>query len=553
MHLSYTVLARKYRPSCFAEVLGQDVAVQTISNAITLNRLPHAILLTGIRGTGKTTIARLIAKSLNCTTDSIPVVTSCGVCEQCITIANSYNPDVLEMDAASHTSVNDIREIIENSKYNPVVGRYRIYIIDEVHMLSTNAFNALLKTLEEPAQHIKFIFATTEIQKIPLTIVSRCQRFHLKRVLPEVLVAHYNQILTTEGYTADIAAINMIVAAASGSVRDGLSILDQVISACGQNKFITTKLVSDTLGIFGVESILSLFTALINGQVYHALSMAKKMYKDGQDPVMIVEELLFLVHQLSKFISFQTLHQHSSDSFFEMRNYTEKQLHHISGLLNNNITFLLISWHICIEALNEMKTIEHPFVCLEMTLIKLCYANIADDIRDAKEDDNAINQSTSLNIPMPDTVSLNALMRTISTDNGEFDNTHNKKNSANAKDIKTLLELIEQHNELMLYHCLTHDVGILEVDLHLPMLKIQAHKNTPNNIEHVMTVKLNNITSQNWKVEVSHNASQEYVPSLSEIEMQKKKNDIDTVLKNKVVQDILSTFDGVEVDKVTIK
>jgi DNA polymerase III subunit gamma/tau len=296
----YKCLALKYRPATFRELVGQDVLVKTLSNAIKMNRMPQAILLTGIRGVGKTTTARIIAKILNCNNldleDSMP--NPCGQCESCISITKSQNQDVLEMDAASHTGVNDVRSIIENIHYKPMIGTYKVYIIDEVHMLSNSAFNALLKTLEEPPQHLIFILATTEIQKIPLTILSRCQRFDLKRLPQGSLKNHYLSILHKEKIEIEEAALDMIVKSADGSVRDGLSILDQVIAL--SNGSIQASLVSDILCFTDKKSIVQIFLHLINGSTKELLDFINSLYNAGSDPIILLSQLLELIHDLSK-------------------------------------------------------------------------------------------------------------------------------------------------------------------------------------------------------------------------------------------------------------
>lgn len=233
---AYRVLARKYRPQTFSELIGQDAMVRTLGNAIKRDRLAHAFLMTGVRGVGKTSTARLIAKALNCIGpdgQGGPTIDPCGVCEPCRAIAEGRHIDVIEMDAASHTGVDDVREIIEASRYSAVSARFKIYIVDEVHMLSKNAFNALLKTLEEPPAHVKFLFATTEVNKVPITVLSRCQRFDLRRIPAEKLAEHFAAVCTAEGVTAEAEALALIARAAEGSARDGLSILDQAIAHAG--------------------------------------------------------------------------------------------------------------------------------------------------------------------------------------------------------------------------------------------------------------------------------------------------------------------------------
>src|SRR5215212_9920600 len=246
----YRVLARKYRPQTFSELIGQDAMVQTLANAISRDRIAHAFLLTGVRGVGKTSTARLIAKALNCIGpdgQGGPTITPCNVCEECRAIAEGRHIDVIEMDAASHTSVDDIREIVDAVRYSSVSARYKIYIIDEVHMLSKNAFNALLKTLEEPPEHVKFLFATTEVNKVPVTVLSRCQRFDLRRIPAESLAAHFGEVATKEGVEVEPEALALIARAAEGSARDGLSILDQAI-AHGEGQ-VTAAQVRDMLGL----------------------------------------------------------------------------------------------------------------------------------------------------------------------------------------------------------------------------------------------------------------------------------------------------------------
>src|SRR6476646_478798 len=247
----YRVLARKYRPQSFDELIGQDAMVRTLANAIARGRIAHAFLLTGVRGVGKTSTARLIAKALNCIGpdgQGGPTITPCGVCEHCRAITEGRHIDVIEMDAASHTGIDDVREIIEAVRYASVSARYKIYIIDEVHMLSKSAFNALLKTLEEPPEHVKFLFATTEVNKVPVTVLSRCQRFDLRRIPAETLAAHFAEVSRAEGVEVEPEAVAMIARAAEGSARDGLSILDQAI-AHGEEDGVTAPAVREMLGL----------------------------------------------------------------------------------------------------------------------------------------------------------------------------------------------------------------------------------------------------------------------------------------------------------------
>jgi DNA polymerase III subunit gamma/tau len=301
---AYRVLARKYRPQTFAELIGQDAMVQTLGNAIKRDRLAHAFLMTGVRGVGKTSTARLIAKALNCIGpdgQGGPTIDPCGVCEPCVAIAEGRHIDVIEMDAASHTGVDDVREIIEAVRYSAVSARYKIYIIDEVHMLSKNAFNALLKTLEEPPGHVKFLFATTEVNKVPITVLSRCQRFDLKRITPQLLVENFRMICSNEGVEVEDEALGLIAQAAEGSARDGQSILDQAISHAdmeGDGK-VTAAQVRDMLGLSDRGAIRRLFGLILAGDAQAMLAEAKSQYNLGVEPLAMFAGLLSEVHRLT--------------------------------------------------------------------------------------------------------------------------------------------------------------------------------------------------------------------------------------------------------------
>ncbi|CAM3026378.1 DNA polymerase-3 subunit gamma/tau [Paracoccus aminovorans] len=297
---TYQVLARKYRPETFADLVGQDAMVRTLKNAFAADRIAQAFIMTGIRGTGKTTTARIIAKGLNCIgPDGAggPTTEPCGVCEHCVAISEGRHVDVMEMDAASRTGVNDIREIIESVHYRAASARYKIYIIDEVHMLSTSAFNALLKTLEEPPPHVKFIFATTEIRKVPVTVLSRCQRFDLRRIEPEVMIALLQKIAGREGAQIAEDALALITRAAEGSARDATSLLDQAIShGAGET---TAPQVRAMLGLADRGRVLDLFDMILRGAAAEALAELQAQYADGADPMAVLRDLAEITHWVS--------------------------------------------------------------------------------------------------------------------------------------------------------------------------------------------------------------------------------------------------------------
>ena len=300
----YRVLARKYRPQTFAELIGQEAMVRTLGNAIKRDRIAHAFLLTGVRGVGKTSTARLIAKALNCigpAGNGGPTIDPCNVCEPCVSIAEGRHIDVIEMDAASNTSVDNIREIIEAVRYSAVSARYKVYIVDEVHMLSKNAFNALLKTLEEPPPHVKFIFATTEIDKVPVTVLSRCQRFDLRRIPADLLAAHFGYVLEQEHVVSEPDALAMIARAAEGSVRDGLSILDQAVAHADMDSGgkVTAEQVQGMLGLSDRGALRRLLANVLDGDGKGALAILGEQHALGVDPAGVVRGLLELVHGIT--------------------------------------------------------------------------------------------------------------------------------------------------------------------------------------------------------------------------------------------------------------
>ena len=300
----YRVLARKYRPQSFDALIGQDAMVQTLANAIKRDRIAHAFLLTGVRGVGKTSTARLIAKALNCIGpdgQGGATIAPCGVCEPCRAIAEGRHIDVIEMDAASHTGIDDIREIIEASRYAAVSARYKIYIIDEVHMLSKAAFNGLLKTLEEPPAHVKFLFATTEVNKVPVTVLSRCQRFDLRRIPAELLAKHFAHVVAAEGAEAEPEALALIARAAEGSARDGLSILDQAIAHADMaGGGVRADAVRDMLGLSDRNAVRDLLALILAGDAPGALTAIRRQYDLGVDPLGVIRALMEAVHGITQ-------------------------------------------------------------------------------------------------------------------------------------------------------------------------------------------------------------------------------------------------------------
>lgn len=365
---NYVVLARKYRPQNFNELLGQDALVQTLTNAIKNNRLHHAYILTGIRGVGKTTTARIIAKALNCTGKDGhggPTINPCGICENCRAISESRHIDVLELDAASRTGVDDVREILDGVRYKPTNARYKIYIIDEVHMLSKSAFNALLKTLEEPPSHVIFIFATTEIRKVPITVLSRCQRFDLQRLTIDTLVTHFKNIIAKEGLSAEDEALHLIAKAADGSCRDGLSLLDQAISLGGGA--VKTDVVKNMIGLADRSQTFDLFEKLLAGKVDAVVQNLAEMYKNGATPLTVLQDLINITHLLAKVKIIPAFA--NDDSLSE----SEKEF---CARVAPNAPIAILSkiWQMMIKGLSELSLAPVQIDALEMILIRIAYS-----------------------------------------------------------------------------------------------------------------------------------------------------------------------------------
>ncbi len=370
----YRVLARKYRPTTFAELIGQEALVRTLSNAIRMQRLAQAFMLTGVRGVGKTTTARLISRALNCVGpdgQGGPTIAPCGVCDHCRAIAEDRHPDVIELDAASHTGVDHMRELIDGVRYRPVQARYKVYVLDEVHMLSDKAFNALLKTLEEPPPHVKFVFCTTEIRKVPVTVLSRCQRFDLRRVDAETLAAHLAAVAAKEGVKVAPEALALIVRAAEGSVRDGLSLLDQAIAygagpGAEASEAANPEQVRAMLGLADRGRVLDIFERLMAGDTAAALDGLREQYDAGADPAAVLQDLLETTHWVTRV----KLAPQAADDIAVAENERKRGRELARAL---SLPALARAWQMLLKGMTEARGAPAPLAAAEMALIRLAY------------------------------------------------------------------------------------------------------------------------------------------------------------------------------------
>jgi DNA polymerase-3 subunit gamma/tau len=524
---NYVVLARKYRPQSFDELLGQDALVRTVTNAIKNNRLHHAYILTGIRGVGKTTTARIIAKALNCTgKDAISgaTVNPCGICENCRAIAESRHIDVLELDAASRTGVDDIREILDGVRYRPTNGRYKVYIIDEIHMLSKQAFNALLKTLEEPPSHVIFIFATTEIRKVPVTVLSRCQRFDLQRLSIETLIEHFKKIIAKESLQAEEEALHLLAKAADGSCRDGLSLLDQAISL-GEG-FVQTNIVKNMIGLADRGLTFDLFEYLITGKIEQVISNLERQHQDGANPLTILQDLINITHLVAKVkIVPETLNDAALSE-------AEKSF---CSRLQENISIAVLSkiWQMLIKGLSELTIAPLQADALEMILIRIAY---------------------SANLPTPAEV-LDGLKKNsnldLSVNTPKMQDTRYTSNDVSQQSIvfntpEELVSYLTTNKKMMMAYSLKNDVSFTEFQN--GFMKIAISDKINNEFLLNLQALLTEATGLKWNIDVTKGSLGE---TLADKETARDNEEKKDVLELPLVRAIMAEFRGAKIESLT--
>lgn len=541
----YRVLARKYRPKNFDDLIGQDALVRTLKNAIDSGRIAHAFMLTGIRGVGKTTTARIIAKALNYTGpdgNAGPTTGNTDDCEVCQAITESRHPDVMEMDAASRTGVNDIREILDGVRYAPVSARYKIYIIDEVHMLSTSAFNALLKTLEEPPPHVKFIFATTEIRKVPVTVLSRCQRFDLRRIDADTLSAYYKTICASEKVEADDEALTLIARAADGSARDGLSMLDQAIAL--SQGHVTAQSVKDMLGLADRGLVLDLLEKSITGNCEAALAIMDDLYRKGADPSVIIGDLLDLAHLLTKLRAVPSM----KDTLQVMGKEDMAR----AGLLASKLSMPALgrAWQVLLKGLNEVNYSPVPQKAAEMVLIRLAYASELPDPADLIkkiQSGQTVSTSPSPSNPAPPSGGGGGSYQTVMSGGGTVAAIAVQTETAALPDapiaIKTLEDVVAVVKPIDVALSTQIYLNVHLVKLEEGRLEFRPNSLAPSNLAQELTRALKNATGNRWMVVVSDRPGAMTLSEQKELARKEKFNDMRA---DKLVAQVFDIFPDAE-------
>ena len=517
---AYRVLARKYRPQTFAELIGQDAMVQTLANAIARGRIAHAFLLTGVRGVGKTSTARLIAKALNCVGpdgQGGPTITPCNVCEPCRAISEGRHIDVIEMDAASHTGIDDIREIIDAVRYASVSARYKIYIIDEVHMLSKRAFNALLKTLEEQPEHVKFLFATTEVNKVPVTVLSRCQRFDLRRIPAEKLAAHFTEVSKAEGVEIETEAVGMIARAAEGSARDGLSILDQAI-AHGAGT-VTAEQVRDMLGLADRGRIRRLLQLILSGDASASLAELDEAHALGIDPTQLLRGLMEALHSATRAKAGAT-----ADALLAAEE--RESADQMAGALSWGTIHRL--WQMLLKGLQDVEIAPDPREAAEMALLRLIHAaDMPDPAALMAKLSGEGSVATAASVPSSKSVGATATL---------------------PADFPTLIKLVESRGKHQLAVQLHDQVGLVRYAP--PELALKPLRPLGGDWPRELAAQLKAVTGAVWQVTLSDEQGE---PSLLDQEKMAEERVRADVLADPNVRAVMDAFPDAELESYSTK
>tara|TARA_E500000178_G_C16977357_1_gene734023 strand:- start:80 stop:1753 length:1674 start_codon:yes stop_codon:yes gene_type:complete len=541
------ILALKYRPQEFKDLIGQEVMAKTITNAIKIGKTPNAYLLTGIRGVGKTTTARLIAKALNCqkNVDTKITCSSEKFCPTCQEIINSNHIDILEMDAASKTGIDDVRELIENSKYSPTSAKFKIFIIDEVHMLSKQAFNGLLKTLEEPPPSLKFILATTEVRKIPVTILSRCQRFDLKRVGIEELSAHLKKIASKENGKISEDAIKLVARTSEGSVRDSISLLDRALisQSINQDKQIEETDVRQMLGLADKSKIISLFKEVLSGNEKNALKFLRELINDGLDAKNFLNDILEVLYLFSRRISLGPIEKDISISEAEVQMVDQYSK-------NIDMQDIGLFWQLTIKTIDDLRIVGNENLTLEMYIMQLVHLKNIESRNQTSNLDNDNNQTYNENLigkknddkPLETNIPNQVKNQLKSTDQIKTNPAENlSKDFQGTKiEIKSLQDLIDQANkekEIKLKFDLERNVKL--VSFSRGQIDISFNEKLNKSFIKDLTEKLLLWTGERWIISLSKNSS---AKSIYEKKQQDQSDKIEDFKKSKIVQDIKKAF-----------
>ncbi len=539
---AYRVLARKYRPVQFSDLIGQEAMVRTLRNAFSLGRVAHAFMLTGVRGVGKTTTARIIARALNCVgVDGTggPTTEPCGVCSNCVAILADRHPDVTEMDAASNNGIEAIREIIEAVRFRPMQARTRVFILDEVHMLSKPAFNALLKTLEEPPAHVKFIFATTEIRKVPVTVLSRCQRFDLRRISVAELSAHYGHITELEGKTIAPEALALIARAADGSARDGLSLLDQAIAQTPDGETITAEAVIEMLGLADRGSVFDLFEAVMDGKPAAALAITDNAHGRGADLGELLGDLLELVHVVTRLKSVPEL-RHGSE-------LPEAERVRGAGMADKlSMASLGRAWQMLLKGAVEVEQAPDRRAAAEMILIRLCHVaelpTPGDLVRRLTEQ---AAQAPQPALPSPPSSGGGARATANGAPRMQAEPAMVRMTGPQLSSFRDVAAFVAERREPTLHAHLVHSVHV--VRFAPPVIEIFAEPDAPRDLAARLSAILSEATSTRWTIALSAGPGGPTLAEQGDAADHQRRQNAET---HPLVQAILLAFPGAKIEAV---